>query len=97
MTTRTGDGDDPEGGDGGDPMISENLSEKPKRGRPRLMEPGHEQLLRNLWPAATRRSIQNKYYVGVGMRVMRDADGNRTDDPAFEWLRNEKRVRFTIL
>jgi hypothetical protein len=57
----------------------ENFSEKPKRGRPRRLDPTAEALYRNLYPEHGARSLQNTIY-------LIEAFGWLKDETACAWL-----------
>ena len=53
--------------------LSEDVFQKPARGRPRMMTPEHEAMCRRLMeksPETTLRSVQNWVYAGQGLSVL---------------------------
>jgi hypothetical protein len=62
--------------------------EKPKRGRPRLMDPRYEREIMRRFvlenEPCTNRTVQNRYYHGHALGTLKDA--GTFSDPKFAWL-----------
>ena len=78
-----------------DTDISETVSEKPKRGRPKINADGHEDHMRRIYhEVKTTRGIQNKIYASRTINVLLE-----DQDPCLKWLFDVEAnvVRATIL
>jgi hypothetical protein len=71
----------------------ENISDKPKRGRPKLLDEWIEEKLRDDWgPFATERTVQNAWYHIRAFNVLGFGD-DAPLDPFFLWLCDPERQR----
>lgn len=75
--------------------ISENFSEKKKRGRPRLLRPDDEQTYRRSQPSCDIRTLHNQDYEVRAMRVLGLNKVNPPDYP-FSWLGDRSKIKADV-
>jgi hypothetical protein len=75
--------------------ISENFSEKGKRGRPRLMQPELEKRIREEKPYTDLRTLHNEHYEARAFRILGLSPNNPPDFP-FSWLSDNSKVELGL-
>jgi len=67
------------------PALSENMSEKSKRGRPVVFDKGHLSIMGGFFPEiGSRRHLQNKAYQSIAIGALRS--GGDEIGPEYSWL-----------
>jgi hypothetical protein len=88
----------------GTEIISANFAEKPKRGRPPIIDPRMRNVTRNLWGSGclSRTGLQNAHYIGEALKALLDhPGGHEAAQAAYRYLgdfdSNDVKLKRTIL